>query len=252
MTKENDENFDVVSAAMVVIGDEILSGRTRDTNAGHLASIMTAIGIDLKEVRFVSDDQDAIIEAVNQLRERNTYVFTSGGIGPTHDDITADAIAAAFGLPCDYDDQALKILAEHYKNRGIEFTESRKRMARMPEGAHHIDNPISKAPGFVVGNVHVMAGVPSIFQAMLDHVVHSLRTGRKLLSKSVLSDLGEGTIGAPLGEVQKNHPDTVIGSYPRYEDGNFSTELVVRSANEASLDSALEDIKIMLSKLQNA
>ena len=119
MTKENDENFDVVSAAMVVIGDEILSGRTRDTNAGHLASIMTAIGIDLKEVRFVSDDQDAIIEAVNQLRERNTYVFTSGGIGPTHDDITADAIAAAFGLPCDYDDQALKILAEHYKTAAL-------------------------------------------------------------------------------------------------------------------------------------
>lgn len=252
MTKEIDDDFDVVTAAMVVIGDEILSGRTRDTNAGHLASIMTTIGIDLKEVRFVSDDQDAIIEAVNHLRERNTYVFTSGGIGPTHDDITADAIAAAFGLPCDYDDQALKILGEHYKARGLEFTDARKRMARMPEGAHHIDNPISKAPGFVIGNVHVMAGVPSIFQAMLDHAVHSLRTGRKMLSKSVISNLGEGTIGAPLGEVQKKHPDTVIGSYPRYEDGSFSTELVVRSANEISIDLALDDIKKMLETLQKA
>lgn len=252
MTQINEDEFDVVTAAMIVIGDEILSGRTRDTNAGHLASIMTAIGIDLREVRFVSDDQNAIIEAVNQLRERNTYVFTSGGIGPTHDDITADAISAAFGLPCDHDTQALKILGEHYKARGIEFTDARKRMARMPEGAHHIDNPISKAPGFVIGNVHVMAGVPSIFQAMLDNVVHTLRTGRKLLSKSVLSDFGEGTIGAPLGEVQKNHPDTIIGSYPRYEDGSFSTELVVRSANETAIDKALDDIKIMLSELQNA
>lgn len=252
MTTQDNEDFNVVSAAMVVIGDEILSGRTRDINAGHLASIMTAIGIDLKEVRFVSDDQDAIIEAVNQLRERNTYVFTSGGIGPTHDDITADAVAAAFGLPCDHDSQALKILGEHYAKRGIEFTEARKRMARMPEGAHHIDNPISKAPGFVIGNVHVMAGVPSIFQAMLDNVVHTLRTGRKLISKSVISNLGEGTIGTPLGEVQKIHPDTIIGSYPNYVDGRFSTELVVRSADEAAVDSALEDIKIMLLTLQKA
>ncbi|KAG1668263.1 hypothetical protein GQR58_018050 [Nymphon striatum] len=156
-----DTQDEIITAAMVVIGDEILSGRTRDTNAGHLASVMTAIGVDLVEVRFVSDNEEAIIEAINTLRARNTYVFTSGGIGPTHDDITADSVAKAFGLPCDHDERALKVLATHYDAKGVEFTDARKRMARIPEGAGLIDNPISKAPGFVVGNVHVMAGVPA-------------------------------------------------------------------------------------------
>ena len=166
---------EIVTAAMLVIGDEILSGRTKDRNIGHLADIMTAIGIDLKEVRIVPDDEDEIVAAVNALRGRYDYVFTTGGIGPTHDDITADAIAKAFGVPCEYDARALQLLEASYAKRDIEFTEARKRMARMPRGAEHIDNPVSIAPGFRIGNVHVMAGVPSIFQAMLDNVVPTLQ-----------------------------------------------------------------------------
>lgn len=243
------ESTDIVTAAMVVIGDEILSGRTRDSNAGHLASMMTAIGIDLTEVRFVSDDQQAIIEAVNHLRERNTYVFTSGGIGPTHDDITADSIAAAFGLPCDHEERAMKLLSEHYASRGIEFTTARKRMARMPEGANHIDNPISMAPGFVIGNVYVMAGVPSIFQAMLDNVVPNLRTGRKLASKSVHCNHGEGVIGAKLGEIQAENPETVIGSYPKYDAGKFWTDIVVRGSDDAAIDKAVGQVQAFLDTL---
>lgn len=249
MTTDFDTSTDIITAAMIVIGDEILSGRTRDTNAGHLASVMTAIGIDLTEVRFVSDDENAIIEAVNTLRARNTYVFTSGGIGPTHDDITADSVAKAFGLPCDHDERALAILAPHYAAKGVEFTEARKRMARLPEGASMIDNPISKAPGFVVGNVHVMAGVPRIFEAMLDNVAGSLRTGRKLSSQTIKCRHGEGTIGAPLGKVQQDNPDTIIGSYPKYEGDKFSTDIVVRGANDVAIAKTVTEIEAMLADL---
>lgn len=240
---------DIVTAAMVVIGDEILSGRTRDRNIGHMAAMMTAVGIDLKEVRIVADDTAAIVEAVNALRSRNTYVFTTGGIGPTHDDITADAIAAAFDLPCEHDAQALRLLAEHYEKRGIEFTEARRRMARMPRGPRHIPNPVSVAPGFVIDNVHVMAGVPAIFQAMLDALVPTLRVGARLLSKSVEAAVPEGTLGEPLGNIQKAHPGTLIGSYPKYEDGRFSTEIVVRSRSAESLDAALVEVRRMLDGL---
>jgi len=240
---------EIVTAAMVVIGDEILSGRTKDRNIGHLADIMTAVGIDLKEVRIVPDEQEAIVEAINALRSRFTYVFTTGGIGPTHDDITADAVAAAFGLPCEYDDRAYRLLDEHYEARGIEFTEARKRMARMPGGARHIPNPISVAPGFAIDNVFVMAGVPAIFQAMLDQIVPTLRTGAKLLSVSIPSPLPEGTIGGPLGEVQKAFPETIIGSYPKYVDGRFWTELVIRSRSEETLQAAKAEIERMLDRL---
>jgi molybdenum cofactor synthesis domain-containing protein len=234
---------------MVVIGDEILSGRTKDRNIGHLADVMTAIGIDLKEVRIVADDQDDIVAAVNAVRARYTYVFTTGGIGPTHDDITADAIAVAFGVPCEHDDKAMKLLAAHYARRDMEFTEARMRMARMPRGADHIDNPVSVAPGFRIGNVHVMAGVPSIFQSMLDNVVPTLRTGAKLLSVTVPCPLGEGTIGGPLGEIQKAHPDTIIGSYPKYRDGTFWTELVVRSRSAEAMEAARADVEAMVQRL---
>lgn len=235
---------------MVVIGDEILSGRIRDLNAAHLSSVMTAIGIDLTEIRVVADDKHAIIEAVNALRQRNTYVFTSGGIGPTHDDITADAVAAAFGLPCEHDERAMRILSEWYEHREIEFTEARQRMARMPEGAGLIDNPISKAPGFVVGNVHVMAGVPAIFQAMLDNVLPTLRTGIKLQSRSVECPFGEGVIGTKLGAIQAEHPDSIIGSYPRYEDGSFWTEIVVRARQDDVLETATQAVEALISDLK--
>ena len=240
---------DIVTAAMIVIGDEILSGRTKDRNIGHLAEIMTAIGIDLKEVRIVSDDGDDIVAAINAVRQRYTYVFTTGGIGPTHDDITADSVARAFGVPCDYDDKAMALLGESYAARGIEFNEARKRMARMPKGATHIDNPVSIAPGFRIGNVHVMAGVPSIFQAMLDNVVPTLKTGTKLISTTVPCGYGEGMVGGPLGEIQKSHPDTIIGSYPKYLDGKFWTELVVRARTQKAVDAARADIEAMLVEL---
>jgi molybdenum cofactor synthesis domain-containing protein len=241
---------EIVTAAMLVIGDEILSGRTKDRNAGHLAEIMTATGIDLREVRIVPDDEAEIVAAVNALRSRYDYVFTSGGIGPTHDDITADAIAKAFGVPCEYDARAMALLEETYAKRDMEFTDARKRMARMPRGAEHIDNPVSTAPGFRIGNVHVMAGVPSIFQAMLDNVVPTLRTGTKLLSATVQCPFGEGVIGGLLAEIQKAHPDTIIGSYPKYLDGGFSTDIVVRARTPEALESGRVAVEAMVTGLR--
>jgi molybdenum cofactor synthesis domain-containing protein len=243
---------EIVRAAMLVIGDEILSGRTKDRNIGHLADIMTAIGIDLREVRIVPDDEAEIVAAVNALRARYDYVFTSGGIGPTHDDITADAVAKAFGVPCEYDAKAYALLEASYARRDMEFTEARKRMARMPRGAEHIDNPVSVAPGFRIGNVHVMAGVPAIFQAMLDHVVPTLRNGTKLLSVTVACPFGEGVIGGPLGEIQKAHPDTIIGSYPKFLDGKFWTELVVRARSPEALERGRAAVQAMVDSLGEA
>lgn len=240
---------DIITAAMMVIGDEILSGRTKDRNIGHLADILTTIGIDLKEVRIVPDDEDEIVAAVNALRTKYTYVFTTGGIGPTHDDITADSIAKAFGVPCDYDPAAYAMLEKTYAARGIEFNEARKRMARMPVGAVHIDNPVSVAPGFRIGNVHVMAGVPAIFQAMMDNVVPTLTAGAKMLSETIHCPYGEGTIGGPLTEIQKANPETIIGSYPKYLDGKFWTELVVRSRSADHLAKARGEIEAMLAAI---
>lgn len=236
----------IVTAAMVVIGDEILSGRTKDRNIGHLADVLTAVGIDLREVRIVPDEEDAIVEAVNALRRKFRYLFTTGGIGPTHDDITADSIAKAFGLPCEYDARAYAMLEADYARRGLPFTDARKRMARMPRGAQHIDNPVSLAPGFQVENVFVMAGVPAIFQAMLDNVLPRLETGAKLHSVTIPCAHGEGAIGGPLGEIQKAHPDTIIGSYPKYGDGRFWTELVVRARDPETLAAAEAAVRAML------
>ncbi len=241
-----------VTAAMLAIGDELLSGRTKDKNIGHLAETLTVSGIDLMEVRIVPDVQDAIVEALDALRSRYDYVFTSGGIGPTHDDITADAVAKAFGVDCTHDPEALRILAEHYDARGIEFTEARRRMARMPVGAAHIENRVSRAPGFIVGNVFVMAGVPAVFQAMLDAVLPKLRTGAKILSRAVDCPFGEGDVGTPLAEVQKAHPGVSIGSYPRFQGATFFTQIVIRSRDEASLDRAEEAVKAMLEALSRA
>lgn len=239
----------IVTAAMIVIGDEILSGRTKDQNIGHLATMMTASAIELQEVRVVADDEDAIAEAVNALRSKYTYVFTTGGIGPTHDDITAQSVAKAFGVPCDYDDKAYKLLERHFAARGIDFTVARKRMARMPEGAEHIDNPVSLAPGFRIDNVHVMAGVPSIFQAMLDKVMPTLESGTKLLSETVHCPVGEGSIGDRLANIQTEHPATIIGSYPKYRDGKFWTELVVRARSQDELDAARVDVEAMVATI---
>lgn len=240
---------EIMTAAMIVIGDEILSGRTKDRNIGHLADVMTAIGIDLKEVRIVADDEDDIVAAVNALRARYDYVFTTGGIGPTHDDITADSVAAAFGVPCETDPATHALMAAHYAERGLEFNAARQRMARMPEGAEPIPNPVSMAPGFRIGNVYVMAGVPAIFQAMLDNVVPTLKTGTKLVSATVHCPFGEGIIGGPLAEIQKAHPETIIGSYPKYLDGTFWTELVVRARSEEALEAARAAVQAMVDSL---
>lgn len=247
-----ENSADVVTAAMLVIGDEILSGRTKDRNIGHLADILTTVGIDLKEVRVVADDRDAIAGAVNALRSTFDYLFTTGGIGPTHDDITADSIAFALGVPCEYDSKAYALLEAHYASRGLEFTEARKRMARMPRGSVHIDNPVSLAPGFNIGNVYVMAGVPSIFQAMLDNVVPTLRTGTRLVSQAVHCPFGEGVIGGPLADIQSSFPDTIIGSYPKYQDNTFWTELVIRGRDAARVDEARKAVEAMVAGLASA
>ena len=189
------------TAAMLVIGDEILSGRTRDSNMHYLAGQLTAIGVDLCEVRVVGDEQSVIISAVQSLSAAYDNVFTSGGIGPTHDDITADCIAAAFDADIDVRPDARAILQEHYTRAGTELNEARLRMARIPEGAEMIDNPVSAAPGFKLANVHVMAGVPAVFEAMVASVLPTLTGGAPLVSKTLRIERGEGDIAGPLGEV---------------------------------------------------
>ncbi|WP_117196301.1 competence/damage-inducible protein A [Rhizobium terrae] len=249
---EASQSPSIVTAAMLAIGDELLSGRTKDRNIGHLADLLTLSGIDLKEVRIVADEEEAIIEALNALRSRYDYVFTSGGIGPTHDDITADAIAKAFGVPCIHDPDAMKLLADMYRRREMEFTEARQRMARMPEGARHIPNPVSTAPGFIIGNVHVMAGVPQVFQAMVDNVLPMLRSGAKMLSRALPCPYGEGDIGTLLAAVQKAHPQTSIGSYPKYDGQRFSNEIVVRARDPRILDAAAEAVAEMIAGIDRA
>ncbi|MDK1372910.1 MULTISPECIES: competence/damage-inducible protein A [unclassified Sinorhizobium] len=236
----------IVTAAMLAIGDELLSGRTKDKNIGHLAEMLTMIGIDLREVRIVADNEKAIVGAVNALRGRYDHVFTSGGIGPTHDDITADAISRAFGVECVHDPEAMALLGAMYERRGMEFTDARRRMARMPVGATHISNPVSTAPGFRIANVYVMAGVPQVFQAMLDSLLPSLQTGTPVLSRTVRSPYGEGEIGGPLTEVQKKHPETSIGSYPKFDGKNFSTDIVIRARDAAVLAAAEVDVIAMI------
>ena len=226
------------TAAMLVIGDEILSGRTKDRNIGHLADIMTAISIDLKEVRIVPDEEDEIVAAINALRARYTYVFTTGGIGPTHDDITADSIARAFDLPIDVDPRAAELLHAYWRQRGIEPNPSRLRMARIPAGALLIPNAVSAAPGFLVRNVFVMAGVPSILQAMMDEVVKMLPASRPVLSETIEAHRGEGDIALPAAEVQAAYPNVRIGSYPYHDGTRFTTRLVLRSRDAEALAAA--------------
>ncbi len=241
---------DTITAGMVVIGDEILSGRTKDKNIGYVAEYLTQLGIELKEVRVVSDDEPMIVEAVNTLRARYTYVFTSGGIGPTHDDITADAVAAAFGTVAEHDPRAVALLQARYKPE--ELTEARLRMARLPRGATLVDNPISKAPGFRIDNVIVMAGVPSIMQAMLDAVTPELKTGVKMLSTSLdAGGLPEGVYGTPLAAIAKAHPGTSIGSYPSFTGTGFKNQIVVRSKDEDRMMAAADAVRAMLTELTN-
>ena len=241
---------EIVTAGILVIGDEILSGRTKDKNIGFIAEYLTNLGIDLKEVRVVSDDEDDIVAALNALRQRYDYVFTTGGIGPTHDDITADSVAKAFGLGIDHHPAVVARFKERF---GDTLNEARLRMARIPEGAELIESATILAPGFKVGNVIVMAGVSSIMQAMMDIVAPKLRVGRRMLSDSARADAKEGDIGSPLREIASAHPDTSIGSYPYIDDnGKPNTNVVVRARDQGKLDAAMADVKAMLAALHGA
>jgi len=226
------------TAAMLVIGDEILSGRTKDANLAHLAQELSEVAIDLKEVRVVADDHDDIVAAVRALSVRWDHVFTSGGIGPTHDDITAEAIAAAFEVAIDVRDDARARLAAYYRRNQVEFNAARMRMARIPDGAALIDNPISVAPGFTLENVHVMAGVPAIFRAMVESVLPGLTGGEMVLSRSFRIDQPEGDFASELAELASAHPRVAIGSYPFVLNGNFGSNIVFRSTDLAALDLA--------------
>ncbi|MCR9112678.1 MAG: molybdopterin-binding protein [Rhodobacteraceae bacterium] len=233
------------TAAMLVIGDEILSGRTRDANMHHLARELTKQGIDLREVRVVSDDADAIEQAVRALSAAHDHVFTSGGIGPTHDDITAENVARAFDVPIDVRDDARAVLQAHYDRQGIELNAARLRMARIPEGASLIDNPISAAPGFTLANVHVMAGVPAIFEAMVASVLPTLTGGAPVLSQSISIFRGEGDIAGPLSDLAARYPDLSFGSYPFQRDGAFGSNVVVRGQDGGRLDAAMAELNAM-------
>ncbi len=232
----------LITAAVLVIGDEILSGRTQDLNVATIAKFLAPFGIDLAEARFVRDVEAEIVTAVNTLRTRYSYVFTTGGIGPTHDDITADSIGAAFGLAVEHHPEAMAMLAARY--RPGEFNESRQRMARVPKGASLIKNPISVAPGFQIGNVFVLAGVPKIMAAMLEDIVPRLAQGVPVIARTVTVRLVEGRIAEALATIQKSHPAVSIGSYPFFADagGPAGTTLVIRGRDGLEVDAAEREI----------
>jgi molybdenum cofactor synthesis domain-containing protein len=239
--------LEIVTAGLLVIGDEILSGRTKDKNIGYVADYLTASGIDLKEVRVVSDDETAIVSALNALRNAYDYVFTTGGIGPTHDDITADCVAKAFGVGIDYHPEAVAILKERMAKIGGELNEARLRMARIPDGAELVVNNVSGAPGFWIGNVIVMAGVPAVMQTMLDEVAPKLKTGAKLLSVTIRADAKEGDVGTELGAIAKAHPETLIGSYPFFDEKlGPNTNIVVRARDPEKLKTVKAAVEEML------
>ncbi len=239
-----------VTAAALVIGDEILSGRTRDQNIGILARHLDAVGIALKEVRVVPDEEAAIVAAVNELRARVTYLFTTGGIGPTHDDITADSVAKALGVPIDVDPEARRILQAYYERRGLELTPARLRMARIPRGASLVRNPVSSAPGFMIENVIVLAGVPAIMEAMLTEATAGLRCGRKMYARTIELSRPESEIAEVYAAHQREYPDVCMGSYPFFaSEGRFGTHLVLRSTDDDRLAAASESLTAKLVRM---
>jgi len=234
-----------VTAAVLVIGDEILSGRTQDTNTNYIAKVLGTLGIDLKEARVVPDVEDEIVAALNALRARYTYVFTTGGIGPTHDDITADAVAKAFGVGIDYHPEAMAMLAARFSNPA-DFNDMRKRMARIPLTAALVRNKASVAPGFHIGNVYVMAGVPMIMRAMMEDIAPELKRGAIVHSRTVAARIGEGKIAAGLMAIQKDFPELAIGSYPFYSEAGFGVQLVARGRDEAKVEQAALAIEVLV------
>ena len=247
------QSKEIVTAALLVIGDEILSGRTKDKNVGYIAEYLTALGIDLMEVRIVGDEERAIVDALNALRKRYAYVFTTGGIGPTHDDITADCVAKAFGVPIDVHPRALAIMQERLAATGAEMNEARLRMTRIPKGADLVLNKVSGAPGIWIENVIVMAGVPSIMQAMLDEVAPKLKTGVRMLTETIRADAREGDIGTELGEIANAHPGVTIGSYPFFDPQlGPNTNVVLRGRDAEQLALARRAVEEMLQRVRAA
>ena len=241
---------DSVTAAVLVIGDEILSGRTQDQNSHYIAAYLARLGIDLCEIRVVADREAEIVAAVNALRARYSYVFTTGGIGPTHDDITADAIAKAFGVEIDEDPRAIAMLLERI--RPDQLNAARRRMARIPKGAELVENSVSKAPGFMIGNVVVMAGVPLVMQAMLDAVAQQLKGGAKILFETVdAGAIPEGRYAAGLQAIAAAHGEVGIGSYPHFSSAGVKNEIVLRARDEERLKAAAEDVRALLSQAGN-
>ncbi len=235
-----------VTAALLLIGNELLSGRTQDANLNYLAKQLTAMGIQLAEARVVGDDEAEIVGAVNALRAEYDYVFTTGGIGPTHDDITCECVAKAFGRRYLLNPEAQRILEDYYDGSGRELNAARLRMAYTPEGAELVDNPISRAPGFRVENVIVMAGIPAVMRAMFESVAPSLEGGAKVVSRAVSVLMGEGDIARPLGELQERYESLEIGSYPFVRKSKFGTTLVLRGTDEAAVEAAAEELKTIL------
>lgn len=240
MTKE-------FKAAMIVIGNEVLSGRTQDKNINYVAKKMVSCGVRLAEVRIIPDVKETIIDTVRTLSDRFDYVFTSGGIGPTHDDITAESVAKTFDIPLEQNSDAYDILLAHYGEE--ELTEARLKMAQIPVGGSLIFNPVSAAPGFQIKNVYVMAGVPRIMQAMLDNVAGVIQGGTKLQSRTIPCPLPESVVAPGLGEIQTVYPDIDIGSYPHFGDKSYSVQVVLRGVNETELDNAERDVLSLIKKL---
>jgi len=235
------------TACLIIIGNEILSGRTRDENLPYLAKELNEIGVQLAETRVIPDVEATIVATVNECRAAFDYIFTTGGIGPTHDDITSECVAKAFGVEYELNTDAHAILKAHYKPGDL--NEARLRMARMPAGAELVENPVSKAPGYRLENVYVMAGVPVIMQSMFDSLRHQLAGGKPVLSRTVGGHVAEGQIAAPLGDIQNRHPEIEIGSYPFFRGGTFGCSLVLRSTDEAELELTTEEVRQMIRDL---
>ncbi|WP_395623676.1 competence/damage-inducible protein A [Sphingomonas daechungensis] len=237
------------TACVLIIGNEILSGRTKDTNSGWIADRLTLLGIRLQEIRVIPDVEATIVSVVNEVRARYTYVFTCGGIGPTHDDITAESIAKAFGVPWELNEEARAILRSNY-SRDEDLTPARLRMAMIPRGAELVANPISKAPGFRTGNVYTFAGVPRIMQAMFEGVAPHLKRGNVLLSHTIVGNVAEGRIGDPLAALQRCYADIEIGSYPgQRADGTFRNSVVLRGTDRERLAAAAREVKDLIQSL---
>ena len=236
-----------MKAALIIIGNEILSGRTKDKNLAYLAEWLNEIGIQLYEVRVIRDDEDEIIDCVNLLRKKFDYVFTTGGIGPTHDDITTESIAKAFDVELETNPEALKILQGYYKKGDL--NEARLKMTLLPKGAQLVENPVTKAPGFKMDNVFVMAGIPSIMQGMLEGARVFLETGTKMSSKSIDVFMPESFVATELSQIQDNYLNVEIGSYPFNKDGKFGTSLVMRSTDLVALDRCEIEVAEMIKKL---